>query len=47
MRSNGLYVVVAILVVAVGAIGFYVYHEENKPGVELKLNDDGISVQKN
>jgi hypothetical protein len=37
----------ALLVVVVG-LGIYAYREESKPqGVELKLNEDGVSLQKN
>ena len=37
----------ALLVVLVGFAG-YAYQQESKPkGVELKLNEDGVSLQKN
>lgn len=48
MNRNGLYVVIgALLVVAVG-LGIYAYREETKPtGVELKLNENGVSLEGN
>ncbi|UDL88311.1 hypothetical protein LGH82_24705 [Mesorhizobium sp. PAMC28654] len=48
MKQNTLYLVIGALVVAVIALGVYVYREENKPkGVELKIDDKGISIQQN
>ncbi|MDX0543943.1 hypothetical protein GOC59_31170 [Sinorhizobium medicae] len=47
MNRNGLYLVIAVLAVAVIGMGIYLYREESKPGVEIKIGDDGISVQEN
>lgn len=48
MNRNGLYLVIGALVVAVLVLGAYVYRQESKPeGVELKIDDNGISIQKN
>jgi RsiW-degrading membrane proteinase PrsW (M82 family) len=48
MKQNTLYLVIGALVVAVIALGIYVYHEQTKPkGVELKIDDKGISIQQN
>lgn len=48
MNRNGLYAIIGALIVAVIALGVYVYQEEQKPeGVELKIDDNGISIQKN
>lgn len=48
MNRNGLYAVIGALIVAVIALGIYVYQKEKKPeGVELKIDDSGISIQKN
>ncbi len=48
MNRNTLYAVVGALVVVVVGLGFYVYHQETKPeGIELKIDDNGISIQKN
>lgn len=48
MRQNTLYLIIGALVVAVLALGIYVYREESKPaGVELKIDESGISIQEN
>lgn len=48
MNRNTLYLIIGALVVAVIALGVYVYREESKPaGVELKINDSGISIEQN
>ncbi|SDA93150.1 hypothetical protein [Mesorhizobium qingshengii] len=48
MKQNTLYLVIGALIVAVIALGIYVYREESKPkGVELKIDDKGISIQQN
>lgn len=45
-RTNGLYLVIGALIVAVVGFGAYTYHEETKPkGVELTIGKDGVSVQ--
>ncbi|RVH91719.1 hypothetical protein CN074_27570 [Sinorhizobium medicae] len=47
MNRNGLYLVIAALAVVVIGMGIYLYREESKPGVEIKIGEDGISVQEN
>ncbi|PWK65878.1 hypothetical protein [Aminobacter sp. AP02] len=48
MQQNRLYLIIGALVVAVIALGAYVVREQSKPqGVEIKLNENGISVQQN
>ncbi|MDX0499075.1 hypothetical protein GOC68_22815 [Sinorhizobium medicae] len=47
MNRNGLYLVIAALAVVVVGMGIYLYREESKPGVEIKIGEDGISVQEN
>lgn len=48
MQQNRLYLIIGALVVAVIVLGAYVLREQNKPqGVEIKLNENGISVQQN
>ena len=40
MRQNQLYLIIGALVVAVMALGIYVYREESKPdGVELRIDE--------
>ncbi|TPI44651.1 hypothetical protein FJW05_21850 [Mesorhizobium sp. B2-9-1] len=48
MRQNTLYLVIGALVAVVIALGIYVYREQTRPkGVELKIDDKGISIQQN
>ena len=48
MNRNSLYIVVAVLVIAVIALGVYVIREESKPdGVEIRLDENGLSVEQN
>jgi hypothetical protein len=48
MKQNTLYLLIGGLVVVVIALGIYVYREQTKPkGVELKIDDKGISIQQN
>jgi hypothetical protein len=48
MQQNRLYLIIGALIVAVIALGIYVWREETKPsGVELRIDDSGISVQEN
>ena len=47
MSRNSLYAVIAVLVVVVIALGVYFYQQQNRPGVEIRLNENGISVQGN
>jgi len=48
MRQNTLYLIIGALIVVVIALGIYVYREQAKPkGVELKIDDKGISIQQN
>lgn len=47
MNRSGLYVLIAVLVVVVGGFAIYTYREETKPGVELKANEDGLSIETN
>ena len=48
MNRNGLYFVIGALLVLVIGFGIYVYREENKPsGVEIQLNENGVSIDQN
>ncbi|MBB2751738.1 UNVERIFIED_ORG: uncharacterized protein YpmB [Rhizobium aethiopicum] len=47
-RSNGLYVIIGVLVVAVIGLGAYIYREENKPqGIEMSIGKNGVSIEQN
>jgi RsiW-degrading membrane proteinase PrsW (M82 family) len=46
MQQNKLYLVIGALLVIVIGLGIYVLRQETKPeGVELRIDDSGISVQ--
>ncbi|MGN6142230.1 MULTISPECIES: hypothetical protein [Phyllobacteriaceae] len=48
MSRNMLYLLIGALVVVVIVLGAYIWRQESKPeGVELKIDDNGISIQKN
>ncbi|TPK75673.1 hypothetical protein FKO01_29310 [Mesorhizobium sp. B2-3-3] len=48
MKQNTLYLIIGALAVVVIALGVYVYREQTRPkGVELKIDDKGISIQQN
>ncbi|MDQ6435903.1 hypothetical protein RB623_17745 [Mesorhizobium sp. LHD-90] len=48
MPQNRLYLIIGALVAVVIALGIYVWREESKPdGVEIKLDENGVSIQQN
>jgi hypothetical protein len=48
LNRNSLYLVIGALVAVVVVLGVYIYREESKPsGVELKIDDSGISIEQN
>ncbi|MDX8448787.1 hypothetical protein [Mesorhizobium captivum] len=43
-----LYLIIGALVVVIIGLGVYIYREQTRPkGVELKIDDEGISIQQN
>lgn len=47
MNKNTLYAVIAVLVVAVVGFGIYTYRQESQPeGVQIQLDENGLSVEK-
>ncbi|MFW8586106.1 hypothetical protein ACOJBM_18335 [Rhizobium beringeri] len=47
-RSNGLYVIIGVLVVAVIGLGAYIFQEESKPqGIEMSIGKNGVSIEQN
>ena len=48
MSRNALYAVIAVLAVIVVGFGiYYFYQESQKPALEIKVNEQGISVNGN
>ncbi|MCR5858839.1 hypothetical protein [Mesorhizobium sp. J428] len=48
MKTNNLYLIIGVLVAVVVVLGIYVWREQSKPeGVEIKVDQNGLSIQKN
>jgi hypothetical protein len=47
MSRNGLYLVIAALLIAVVGFGIYTYQQQNRPGVEVRVDNNGISIDGN
>lgn len=47
MSRNGLYAVIAILLVAVVGFGIYTYQQQTRPGIEVRVDEQGISIDGN
>lgn len=47
MNRNALYVVVAVLAIGLAIVGWRLYQEENKAGIEIEVGDGGLSVETN
>lgn len=48
MQRNTLYLLIGALLVVVIGLGIYVYREESKPsGVELRIDESGVSIEQN
>ena len=48
MKNHTLYLIIAVLAVALIVLGIYMWREQSKPeGVEIKIDEHGVSIQKN
>ncbi|HQZ12585.1 MAG TPA: hypothetical protein PK286_06830 [Devosia sp.] len=47
MSRSTLYIIIAALLVVVIGAGIYFYQESQKPGLAVKVDGNGISVQGN
>ena len=48
MNRNALYMIIGALIVVVAGFSYYAWQEEKKPdGVEIKLDQQGLSIQEN
>ena len=47
MDRNGLYLVIAVLLIVVVGFGVYTYQQQNRPGVEVRVDNNGISIDGN
>jgi len=46
MNRNTSYLVIGVLAAAVVVIGYQLYQERHKTGVEISIGDRGISIEK-
>jgi hypothetical protein len=47
MNRSGLYILVLILVVLLVGVGVYEYQQSQRPGVEVKLDSNGLKINSN
>ena len=47
MSRTGLYAIIAILLVVLVGFGIYMYQEQSRPGLEVRVDDGGISIDGN
>ena len=48
MTRNGLYAVIAILLIAIVGFGIYSYQQQQaRPGIDVRVDDQGISIDGN
>ena len=48
MTRNGLYAVIAILLIAVVGFAVYTYQQQQaRPGIEVRVDEQGISIDGN
>ncbi|MET3927023.1 hypothetical protein [Devosia sp. 2618] len=47
MSRNGLYAVLAILLVAVVGFAIYTYQEKQKPALEVRIDGGGVQINGN
>ena len=48
MTSNGLYAVIAILMVAIIGFAIHTYQQQQaRPGIEVRIDEQGVSIDGN
>lgn len=48
VNRNALYMIIGALIVVVAGFSYYAYQEEKQPdGVEIKVNEQGLSIEGN
>jgi len=47
MNRNTLYIVVAILAIGLAVVGWRLYQEENKEGIQIEVGEGGLTVETN
>jgi predicted negative regulator of RcsB-dependent stress response len=46
MNRNTMIIVIGVLAVTVAVLGYQVYQERHKTGVEISIGNSGISIEK-
>ena len=47
MSRNGLIAVIAVLLVVVAGFAIYSYQQQTRPGIEVRVDNNGISIDGN
>jgi hypothetical protein len=47
MSRNSLYLAVGVLMAVVVGLGLYIYNEQTRPGLEVRVDGQGISIEGN
>ena len=47
MNRNALYLLIAVLAVVAIGLGVYIYNEQQKPGLSITVDGNGIDVKGN
>ncbi|WP_192895668.1 hypothetical protein [Arsenicitalea aurantiaca] len=47
MSRNTLYLVIGVLVAAVIVFAIYTYQQQTRPGLEIRVDEQGLSVEGN
>lgn len=45
MNRNGLYLVIGLLTIVAVAVGYLIYQEEQKSGIDIQIGDGGITIE--
>ncbi|MBU8545284.1 hypothetical protein ACVFYP_20650 [Roseomonas sp. F4] len=45
MSRNLLYPVIGVLLIAVGALGYWAYQEQNRSGVEMNVGGRSLTIE--
>ena len=45
MNRNGLYLVIGLLAIAALAVGYLLYKEEQKSGIDIQIGESGITSE--
>ena len=47
MTRNSLYVLIGVLLAVAIGLGIYIYNEQSKPGLEIRVDENGLTVDGN